>query len=299
MNQRPVDFLVIGAGKAGTTSLFRYLDAHPAIAMPPHKEIAFFADDEAYAKGIGWYRQHWPPQTEHGVIRGEASPQYMQSEAAAARIRDAAPEVKLITVLRDPVQRAFAHYRHARRKGIEPRGFEAVCDAWLSGALSGPAADYFEASRYHSVLRGYAACFHHSQIKIVFTEQLSSQPLRIVQELYGWLGVDANVAPACIGEVFNGGASSNRWNLLSRTLTGAMRGFRRATGFRGAVEETLPAPMARAYRSLRLSMLTASRAASDEVVPDAVQSRLWQAYSQEVASLTQDFNVRPPWRQAA
>ena len=120
------DFIIIGTQKGGTTSLYRYLIEHPCIAPIYIKEPHFF--DIYFYKGLQWYRAHFPTTVEkyyarhvqkHDLITGEASPYYLFHPHAPKRIAKTLPEVKLIVLLRNPVNRAYSHYYHEVAGGHE------------------------------------------------------------------------------------------------------------------------------------------------------------------------------------
>src|SRR5512134_2872554 len=106
---KKLDFIIIGAQKAGTTALFRYLRRHPRIYMPLEKEIPFFSDDVLYARG--WeqfarrYYGHAPPDR----LWGKATPRYMIHPDCPSRIRATMPDTRLIALLRDPIERCISH----------------------------------------------------------------------------------------------------------------------------------------------------------------------------------------------
>lgn len=125
------DFIVIGAQKAGTTSLFRYLSQHPCVRPALKKEVRFF--DRDFGRGIGWYRTYFPSvpyksffrrRYERAIVTGEASPDYLFYPAAARRAADVVPKARLIVLLRNPVDRAYSHYYHVLRRGFETLSFE-------------------------------------------------------------------------------------------------------------------------------------------------------------------------------
>lgn len=105
-------FLIIGAQKAGTTSLFKYLVSHPKIVTPKQKELHFFEQDNAYQSGIDFYHSFFPLRSEvgPGQITCEATP-YMHTPIAVERIHAYNPDLKLIVMLRNPVDRAFSQYQ--------------------------------------------------------------------------------------------------------------------------------------------------------------------------------------------
>jgi Sulfotransferase domain len=129
------DFLVIGAARSGTTSLYRYLARHPAIAPASTKEIHYFSIH--HWRGIEWYKAHFPTAMTRGIrtwrggVRsqtGEATPYYLFHPLAAERIAEALPDIKLVVLLRNPIERAFSHYLHEVNLGIEELPFEQAIE---------------------------------------------------------------------------------------------------------------------------------------------------------------------------
>ena len=118
-------YLIIGGQKCGTTSLYNYLIQHPNLIAASEKEIHFFSTN--YHKGDQWYKTHFPRTKAFGnktnVITGEASPYYIFHPHSPARVRKKLPDVKIIAMLRDPVERAFSHYKHHVKLKVEPLTF--------------------------------------------------------------------------------------------------------------------------------------------------------------------------------
>lgn len=121
------DFLIIGAQKAGTTSLSTYLFQHPDINPPRTKEIHYF-DSPEFGLGPAWYRAHFPRVGMAGIT-GEASPYYLCHPHVPRRVHELTPGVRLIVLLRDPVERALSHYHHQVRHGREPLSFAEAIEA--------------------------------------------------------------------------------------------------------------------------------------------------------------------------
>jgi hypothetical protein len=120
-------FVVAGVQKGGTTSLFKHLADDPGVVPPVVKEIHFF--DRHHARGLEWYRSHFPLTARlAGRLTGEASPSYLFEPAALQRLAAALPEVKVLVALRDPVERAFSHYRMKVSRGIETLPFGEALD---------------------------------------------------------------------------------------------------------------------------------------------------------------------------
>ncbi len=115
-------FIIIGAQRSGTTSLYEYLIKHPQVKEASTKEIHFF--DYNYNNGISWYLSQFPKPTDDRIISGEASPYYIFHPLAAQRIFQSFPTVKIIVLLRNPVDRAYSHYQLQVRNGVEKMSFE-------------------------------------------------------------------------------------------------------------------------------------------------------------------------------
>ena len=113
--------------KCGTTSLYRYLALHPQIAMSQRKELDFFKTDADFAKGLEWYSAQFPDDS---GVRGEASPNYSKFHifpGVPDRMRSVLPDIKLIYLVRNPVERAVSHYMHSVHGGLfESRPISAV-----------------------------------------------------------------------------------------------------------------------------------------------------------------------------
>jgi hypothetical protein len=130
------DFLIIGAKRGGTTSLYNYLLEHPLVtplfpSVAKIKGIHFF--DRNFHRGLGWYRSHFPTVAYKAsvertkgrrTVAGEASPYYLFHPLAPVRAHGVVPHAKLIVLLRNPVDRAYSHYLERTRNGTEPLSFE-------------------------------------------------------------------------------------------------------------------------------------------------------------------------------
>lgn len=124
-------FLVIGAQRSGTSSLYKYLSQHPDLSAPLRKEIGYFS--RSYGMSLSWYRSHFPLAARpiltrrflgHDLATFEATPDYLFHPLAAPRAHALLPEVKLVVLLRDPVARAASQYQHMVRLGFEQLTFE-------------------------------------------------------------------------------------------------------------------------------------------------------------------------------
>jgi hypothetical protein len=177
------NFVVIGASRSGTTTLHRWLHEHPDVFVPREKSPNYFASFEAIppwepaparAMARQWVNDLTAYQSlfddvDREVAIGEVSPVYLQAVGIPRRVRDLLPEAKLIVVLRNPVDRAYAHYLGRRRDGIEAvSSFSMLIEQELAEPLPDDVAfgHYVGCGRYHHFLRAYATAFDRSQIRV-------------------------------------------------------------------------------------------------------------------------------------
>ena len=196
-------FLIIGAARAGTTSLHAYLMRHPSVGAPTHKELHFF--DLNFDRGLEWYRRHFPaalPGNRSGTLTGEASPYYLFHPAVPARVKDTLPDVRLVTLVRNPVDRAYSQHQLAQRHGRDELSFEDAIAA-EPGRLEGEVermmtdASYDGVSyRHHSYLaRGLYAeqlerwyeHFTREQLLVLRSEDLFADPPAAVAQVLRFL----------------------------------------------------------------------------------------------------------------
>jgi hypothetical protein len=200
---RPLpDFLILGAQKAGTTALYDYLHRQPAISGPAWKEVSFF--DRHWTRGERWYRGNFPRRAAEHV--GEASPGYLFHPDAPRRVRELLPDAKLVAVLRDPVARAYSHYRHEVALGREPLSFEdalAAEDERMAGELERMAADpayfsyawwnwtYRARGLYAEQLERWYAAFPREQLLVVTNDELAEDTAGTVARVCAFIGAPA------------------------------------------------------------------------------------------------------------
>lgn len=195
------NFLVIGAGKSGTSSLYQYLVEHPQILSATEKELHFFNRD--FEWGFDWYRWQFPhiPQNS-GLIAGEATPWYYCTFQAARKVKSLLPDVKLIVVLRNPVDRAFSNYQMTYNMGIESRSFsesisrELDCLKDISDFYT-PTPDYWQQSKpyllfglYFYFLREWLKEFPREQLLVIKSEDLKNRTQETANLIFEFLGVE-------------------------------------------------------------------------------------------------------------
>lgn len=203
-----VDFTVVGAQKSATTSLFYLLKEHPKIYLPSEKELNFFSDDRKFSKGPEWYLREYFRNAPGETIVGDVSPEYLILPKAARRIRDTFPDIRVLCLVRNPIDRAHSHYRMAVKKGYETRAFdEVVQDAdtrtYPTDPVTAQGTAYFAFSQYGYLLSHYFDLFPVERIRVVFTEDLARDPESVVRDTYTFLGVDSRFVPSCLNAKFN------------------------------------------------------------------------------------------------
>lgn len=217
-NQRILpSFIIIGAQRCGTTSLYDYLSNHPQIIPSPVKELFYF--DDYYTRPINWYKSFFPTEKQKEklerdlvarVITGEASPSYFFHPYAAKRIKETLPNVKLILVLRDPIERAYSHYNHIRRLNREPLSFEEALAKEverITPDIEKLAKDEFykadQRRDYSYLTRGYYAkqltewykYFPKEQLLVVQSEEFYRETPRVYNEIVEYLGLNSYTLP--------------------------------------------------------------------------------------------------------
>jgi len=202
------NFLVIGAAKAGTSALYRFLNEHPDIYMSPVKEPRFFsfegdefsADHPLHKTTITRledYQALFDGVKKESAI-GEASPSYLFNPRAPERIEAYLPEARLIAVLRNPVERAYSHFLHLVKVGVEPSTDFAAVLRDEEGLRIGdwvPRRDYLSFGFYHDQLGRYFDRFPDKQIKVYLHEELIENPRAVLRDIFGFLNVDDTYIP--------------------------------------------------------------------------------------------------------
>jgi hypothetical protein len=188
------DFLIIGGARCGTNSLLHYLGDHPEIATLPSKEIHFF--DRHFDRGINWYRSWFPFKSPKKT--GESSPSYLMDPIVPELVANTLPDVKLIVLLRDPVERAASHYSLRKGKGSEPEETLAAAledeERRLQGSSRHPGVGglidcYFEYGSYVKGLRKWLEHFDRSSFLILKSEDLFSNPEPAYDQVLSFLGL--------------------------------------------------------------------------------------------------------------
>jgi len=219
------NFIIVGAARSGTTSLYYWLRAHPQVFMSPVKETNYFAqlkpkftgpgDNEALHKPLernadGSYKDRhaaiitsWQEYlalfsgSENYPARGEASPAYLFYPCTAKNIREVLPECKIVIVLREPVERAISNYKALRGAGREMLDFESALKKESDRLRKG--WEHFWAYKglglYYEQVRRYFDVFPRNQLGIWLYEDLRENPREIYKQICKFLGVNTDFVP--------------------------------------------------------------------------------------------------------
>ena len=258
------DFLVIGAPKAGSTALHAALAQHPQVFLPTPKETKHFLTagvppsctsqrgpgDAHSAQEWIWRRDEYERLFDgapEGTVRGESTPFYLWDRVSQRRIHSSIPGVKLIAVLRDPVDRAYSNWTHLWADGLEPEpDFLTACRLEPERIARGyaPFWRYVELGRYGEQLAHLFELFPREQVYVLRYKQLIDKPADALDSVAAFLGIDPGVVSAIPGSnVSHWARNSPRDRVLRRAIRGgAWAGsFVRPQAWRRASEPLLSA----------------------------------------------------------
>lgn len=258
------NFVIIGAMKAGTTSLYHYLRQHPEVFMPSTKELHYFVAEKNWSRGPGWYQRQFAG-SDAAVAVGEASPDYAkfpEYEGVAQRVADTLPHARLVYAVREPVERIRSHYLHDVARGRERRPIEV--------AVPGN-PHYLAPSSYALQLEQYLEHFPRERLLVVRSEDLRSRREETMRRVHAFLGVDPSWSAPDQDREYNAiGAKSAPGPLMraARHLPGASQLRLLAPGAVTAAERLL----GRSRRPVDVAAGTISPALRnrllDELAPD-------------------------------
>jgi hypothetical protein len=200
------DFIITGIQKGGTTSLFKYLAQHPNIGTSFVKEVQFF--NRSYHRGESYFRANYPTGLKKvfnpSIIYGEASPDYMDNPVVPKRIKEYLPNIKLVFLLRNPIDRAYSQYKMIQELGFEDVPFEKAIflEKHRLGSIMEQIKkddtfyhiheayyNYLSKGMYAEQLKRWLKYFDKKQMLILKSEDLFEKPEKIYQQTENFLGV--------------------------------------------------------------------------------------------------------------
>ncbi|HXF37675.1 MAG TPA: sulfotransferase [Actinomycetota bacterium] len=258
---------MIGAMKAGTTSLYHYLRSHPQVFMPDVKEPMFFDPRHNWHRGPSWYAGLFAAARPEHVALGEASTSYTKYpvvEGVPARIASVLPHARLIYVLRHPIDRMRSHYLYLVSRGKERRPIERAL-------LEDP--HYLDVSRYAMQLEQYLPYFGPDRFLLLDSRDLAERRVETLRRVFGFLGVDEGWVPPLVDREFHRSADRRMPSPLGRAAR-AVPGLRRAA-------RRLPGPVREVARRISAPRLDLARA----TVPEDLRRRLEDELREDVRRL--------------
>ncbi|GAA3777135.1 hypothetical protein GCM10022271_06650 [Corallibacter vietnamensis] len=199
-------FMIVGAQKAGTTSLYHYLIQHPSIKSALKKEVNYF--DKNYYKGDSWYKAFFPIEKNDNSITGEATPFYMFHPLSMKRLAEYNPNFKIIVLLREPASRAISHYYHEVRNKREDLGMREAfkmedtrLEKEFDNIQNNPKHDCYNLQRFSYKDRGYyvgqikeiKTHFKEENIMIIDSKEFFKNTQEMVKEVLEFLKVDSDL----------------------------------------------------------------------------------------------------------
>jgi hypothetical protein len=195
-----LDFVGIGAAKAGTSWVSVCLAEHPQVCMSRRKELMFFCRktlmphyNAHYDLGLQWLYDgfpHWQP----GQLRGESSNAYSYDPESPMLIHRHFPQTRIIINMREPVDRLYAFYYHVIREYPVPDTFEAFLEAY---------PQFLDTGYYYHILKRYNEYFDWSQIHCILFDDICNSPETVVADLYSFLGIESSFQPTILHQRIN------------------------------------------------------------------------------------------------
>ena len=246
MGGRLPDFLGLGVQKGGTTTLYRLLERHPSVFLPPVKEVHYFSLH--FGEGEAWYRNQFASAAS-GQRCGEVTPYYLFHPEVPQRVHALLPKARLIVLLRDPVERALSQYFHSRRLGFEPLPLEQALTAEPERLQSAPTAlraadgkhkshqehSYLSRSRYELQIPVWEALYPAAQLLVLRSEDLFSRPAEVWIRILEFLDLPGCPIPDLVSPANAGqGESSDVSEKVRQRLREALQPtYQWAAEFRG------------------------------------------------------------------
>jgi GT2 family glycosyltransferase len=298
-----LDFLVIGGQEAGTATLRRLLRDHPQLAVASGGQAPFVGDPGAYDHGLDWHTPTVVANADQAALRGAVTPQYMTGvagldghgvpvEEVAERIAQAVPDVKLIALLRDPVQRAIAHYRAAVLAGAEQRSLARALRQQLTvGALHAARLSpseingYVTCGEYGRLIAAYHARFPATQLMVAMTDELESDPGGLLARLLSFLDVDSSWRPQQLEQPHRVAGDAVRLGEADLDALVQRLAARLPDELHGVVE-------------LEAQEWNAIETQPGDTIPEPLRTALRRHYAADGVKLEQLCGVRVPWAAA-
>jgi len=293
---RRLDFVVIGAAKSGTTTLFRLLEPHPRVFIPAGKEVPFFTKDDVYDKGWDWYLEEHFASARPDQVWGTITPRYLGDLQVPARMAADVPDARLLALLRNPIDRALSKYRMLVRDQLEHRSFAQLVDDELRPDRLARARETTVPIREAVVARGeygrllgdYLAHYPPERLHVWFTDELEDDPQAVVDGVLSVLDLEPGWRSPALGvRAFQGGDVAR----FPRATRAVARNRVLARAWR-----LIPGERRRAIGHRYRTEVNVRRSTGPEpAVPPEVRARLVELYRPDVRRLEATIGRPVPW----
>lgn len=206
------NLIVIGAARCGTTSLHQYLDLHPQVAMSREKELNFFIDGKNWQRGLEWYEAQFD---ERAAVRGESSPAYSAHPVhpgVGERIARTIPEVRLVYLVRDPIERIVSHHQYRLLNWPDTGSLENALRSNLRERLVAP-------SRYWTQLQQHLDWTERERIMVVDSDDLRDRRDDTLRAIFGFVGLSFDLPTREHGVLHNARANRTRLTASGRRVS--------------------------------------------------------------------------------
>lgn len=278
------NLFILGAPKCGTTTIFEALRQHPEACMSRVKEPNFFADDYLFDKGFDWYVNKYFGHCMNSSVRGEATPRYLRMHNQVIprlkRFYSDQEMLRFIIILRDPVKRAWSHYLHQVRNGLEDKGFEEALELEETRLRETPELwfGYFKDGLYSEQIEPWFEAYPRDRFLVLFTHELAADPLAVIRRVFGFLNIDENVVPRLHREKSNP-ASKPRSKTIARLISSD-----------NAIKSIFRKVLSEEFRRAAYLFLLRSNTAFYQIPPQMPEDsgrKLRARYSEEIKKLEQ------------
>lgn len=296
-----LDFIIIGAARAATTSLADYLGQSKQIFIPSEKEIPYFLDARMQEKGWDRYCDtYFYNADREKQLWGTATPQYMMFPECFDSIGKLLPDVKMIAVLRDPIERLISHFALMKRFGFENRPLNQVIEEQLSRIdyYRSEASDiytdkYLVSGEYGRILDELFRHFDSSQVLIIHFDDIMQDAQKVLDRVSDFLEIDY-FTPENVGCIRLGGGSRKRINIDHYKIFSRLAGFLQSVGFRGLKADRLRSKVGVLSSWLdEINVAPSSKMSESDIRPDVLQ-RLREHYRTD-AMMLEALGIDAPW----
>jgi Sulfotransferase domain len=266
------DFLVIGAQKSGTTSLYEYLRSHPEVFMPDIKELDFFTPELNWERGFGWYQRLFANPGEGIKAIGEASTSYTKYprySGSVELISQYLPKANLIYVIRNPIDRLRSHYVHNVAFGNET-------EPLVRAVERNP--DYINFGKYAMQLNHYLSSFPMQQLLIITSEALRNSRKETLSKVYSFIGVQQDWTSDVQGQEF---FNSERRLAYPTWVGNTRRWFKKRLFSSVKIPRLVPAPVKKALGKPMKNVYESEQA----VIPESLRKELEAEFAGDIREL--------------